>query len=146
LCVRAKRRDARFSENDFSFFFFRPVEKCAHYFRNNNKTHVNNNINNEKTTLITETQHKQQEQQRRRIVETNVFSHDHAGTYLGRERHLRYVESPSGRFLERDGRVALADGGPGAGQAEHARDGRGPRRRLIVPPGGRRRLVVHLQR
>lgn len=56
------------------------------------------------------------------------------------------MKSPPWRFLEGNGRVALADDGRGAGQTEHARYGRGPRRRLVVSPVGRRRLVVHFQR
>jgi len=54
------------------------------------------------------------------------------------------VKSSSGRLLQRNCRVALAD--CRGCQAEYARSGCGPRRWLIPPPVGRRRFVVHFQR
>jgi len=54
------------------------------------------------------------------------------------------VKSSSGRLLQGNGRVALAD--RRGRQAEYARGGSGPRGWLIPPPVGRRRFVVHFQR
>jgi len=81
----------------------------------------------------------------RKFFYHKTISHDNAGTYLGRESHLRYVKSSSGRLLQRNGRVALADRRRRR-QAEYAGGGCGPRGWLIPPPIGRRRFVVHFQR
>lgn len=54
------------------------------------------------------------------------------------------MKSSSGRLLQRNGRVALAD--RRGRQAEYARGGRRPRWWLIPPPVGGRRFVVHFQR